>query len=756
MDRTNPINLVTWNATGLMSSAGYLCKVLQSHEIDFCGVAEHWLSSNSSNFINSLSSNYNSIVVIDNNYKNRNSKMGRGGVALMWNRKHDNNVSQLFIDDDRIAGIQFDVNDGSFLFIFQVYLPCTNYPASFYKQYIEKLYNIWSTYSSHGSVIFMGDFNAKFLGNVKSVRQRDRQFTQFMADTGLLACNTLPLCTGASSSFVSYDKKSEALIDHICIPVEKEYYIQSCEILDDDCLNVSNHRPIVLKILLHTSVASFGTSDNSNFDQTKQINWSKVTSEELNNYKTTLNDSETLLCARFQPICSEADIDKVYDIIVDEISRASNVCIKERKFKHFLKPYWNDSLKELHLTLKQHRRFWVEAGKPRGNEKSHTDYKDAKRKFRCYHRQRVREFMAEQNAHLDKCAEFDQAQFWRLVKQKRCNDGKSGCELKFGDSIYRDAKEITQQWKLYFEKLYTPSNNDNFDQIWERCVNVKINELKSRLSEIPPHDVKINPEDVIIQLKLCKKGKMCGLDNVFYEHLIHGGSTLSQVLARLYSAILRYGYIPPKMNRGVIVTLHKGGGKRKDDPNNYRAISLTSAILKLFESVLLQRFENKILSNLSIQQGGFQRNLGCIMTSFSLKESILYAKENNSKLFVAFLDCRQAFDKVWHNGLFLKLLNVGVDLYTLKTLFSLYSNMHSCIRHKSFLSDWFQVKQGTRQGGKSSPLLYLLFIDGLIKKLEESKLGICVYGLDYCSPTVADDMILASYSKRGLDRMLLF
>ena len=74
-----------------------------------------------------------------------------------------------------------------------------------------------------------------------------------------------------------------------------------------------------------------------------------------------------------------------------------------------------------------------------------------------------------------------------------------GCELQLGDSVYRDAKEITKQWKLYFEKLYTPSNIDNFDPFLERCVYVKINELKSRLSEIPPHDIKLHPEDVIIQ-----------------------------------------------------------------------------------------------------------------------------------------------------------------------------------------------------------------------------------------------------------------
>ena len=80
--------------------------------------------------------------------------------------------------------------------------------------------------------------------------------------------------------------------------------------------------------------------------------------------------------------------------------------------------------------------------------------------------------------------------------------------------------------------------------------------------------------------------------------------------------------------------------------------------------------------------------------------------------------------------------------------------MKSCVRNQSYMSDWFDVSQGTRQGGKSSPLLYLLFIDGLIRDLEHSNDGICVFNLKAGSPTVADDMVLVSFSKHGLDRML--
>ncbi|KAH3721325.1 hypothetical protein DPMN_064246 [Dreissena polymorpha] len=57
----------------------------------------------------------------------------------------------------------------------------------------------------------------------------------------------------------------------------------------------------------------------------------------------------------------------------------------------------------------------------------------------------------------------------------------------------------------------------------------------------------------------------------------------------------------------------------------------------------------------------------------------------------------------------------------------------------------FPVLQGTRQGSKSSPLMYLVFINGLIKQLEDSGLGMCIYNMSICSQTIADDMVLISY-----------
>ena len=157
----------------------------------------------------------------------------------------------------------------------------------------------------------------------------------------------------------------------------------------------------------------------------------------------------------------------------------------------------------------------------------------------------------------------------------------------------------------------------------------------------------------------------------------------------------KYGYIPNSLKDGIIIAFHKGGRKSKTDSNNYRAITLSLAIPKLFEIILLGKVEISITKSLNWLQGGFRPNICCNMTSVMFRKRILYAKENLSKLYICYLDMQKAFDRVWHSGLFLKLYDMGVKSELLRIIFELHTNMRSRVLYKGHNSNWFDILQGT-------------------------------------------------------------
>ena len=218
--------------------------------------------------------------------------------------------------------------------------------------------------------------------------------------------------------------------------------------------------------------------------------------------------------------------------------------------------------------------------------------------------------------------------------------------------------------------------------------------------------------------------------------------------------MLNFFHTPRLMKRGIIITLCKGWNKKKNDPNSYRAITLSSVVLKLYEKVLLTLCKEDGKANLNKLQSGFQPNMGCMMTAFMVRESMHFTAELGSKLYMCFLDIRQAFDRVWQDLLMVKLYRRGFNTSLIKAIIDLYEDMFSCVRSQGIESDWFPVKQGTRQGGCLSPYLYLVFGNDLLDELNKCAYCFMMYGIQCGFPAYADDLLLLSLLKRGMDCLM--
>ena len=138
-----------------------------------------------------------------------------------------------------------------------------------------------------------------------------------------------------------------------------------------------------------------------------------------------------------------------------------------------------------------------------------------------------------------------------------------------------------------------------------------------------------------------------------------------------------------------------------------------------------------------------------------MKETILHYVENGSGVRIASLDAEKAFDKVWRDGLFFKLID-ELDLSIWVLLKKYYDSSKGTIFDPilDLFSELFIIETGVKQGGIFSPYLFNKFINGLIESIHKLDIGAHVGNLNVSIIVYADDILLISPCALHLQMLL--
>jgi len=79
-------------------------------------------------------------------------------------------------------------------------------------------------------------------------------------------------------------------------------------------------------------------------------------------------------------------------------------------------------------------------------------------------------------------------------------------------------------------------------------------------------------------------------------------------------------------------------------------------------------------------QFGFKKHSGCCLALFTFKHVTEYFIKKGSKVYCAVSDASKTFDKVLHNGLFIKLLKKDVSVRLVRILQNWYSKLCAAIQ----------------------------------------------------------------------------
>ena len=222
-------------------------------------------------------------------------------------------------------------------------------------------------------------------------------------------------------------------------------------------------------------------------------------------------------------------------------------------------------------------------------------------------------------------------------------------------------------------------------------------------------------DDIIAAIDKIDQNAASGPDEMPATLLKNCKNSIAIPIHLIWSHSLTNGYVPlgpTSYKLSHIVPLHKKDSK--SIPANYRLVSITFHVVKVFERVLRKKMVELLETNGSLcnNQHGFRSGRSCLTQLLHHFDDVLKALMNNQEFYSIHLDYAKAFDKVDHKILLEKLKLYGIHTTLINWIDNFLSvRMQGVIfnGHLSFLALIISgVPQGTVLG--PNPFSYLSMI----------------------------------------------
>ena len=260
---------------------------------------------------------------------------------------------------------------------------------------------------------------------------------------------------------------------------------------------------------------------------------------------------------------------------------------------------------------------------------------------------------------------------------------------------------IKQRWGGYFEGLLNP-NEDTRDNNFSA-------------QDILEHEPEILRSEVEASLKSAKTGKAPGIDGISIEIIKAAGEAGVELLWRVCRAVWKDGIAPMVWRHSIIIPIWKRKGDRREC-SQYRGISLLSQSSKVFARILEKMIRYIVEPQLSENQFGFRKNKGCSDVKTTTREAhwveqtTLYGFHRSRESIRSSSKSRTLWKCLTERGILGNLL---------RAIPSLCLCSQAAVRTREGETYWFEVKCGLRQGCVLSPLLFIIFIENIMKQANQ-------------------------------------
>ena len=744
------LNIASCNIKNVKSNITYANYLISRNEITYLN--ETWLKQNEKNILNNISNTNNFKILFKSDMNEENTK-GRpfGGQAWFISKKIK--VKEYKFINKHISFIDATYNEVD-MKIIGVYLPFDNNNLSTKNEYEQCLTQLKALLDNKKLSVIIGDFNADLNRN----RPFDKLLKRFINSMNLVPMDML--CTQVYNSTYKAHLKNKIIksnIDHCLVLNNKIIYNMQTNILEDD-LNTSDHNSLMTSIEFKSLIDIDNHKENNN-SPSNNVEFKKKSSFlDLDN-PLVLNEYRKLVGISFSDFYNKfydknidsinpklISINDLYNNIVNMIVEAHNNTIEyQENIKKNLYKNSNSNNKNSWFTadLKEIKNEIIRKRNQYNLNKDENiliEIKELKKTFRSQQRKNMYLQDKKECNKVERLAKIkNKKSFWHKVavlKNQRSSK----------DKIELSTHDVAQFYKSFFTEDRTSSHYE------QSTIDKKVCEYYEYcLSDLSKFSFK--KDDLIIAVKEANSSNTKGYDGISYNMLKKIDLDIFYIIIlELFNTIIKTKKIPDKFNISIISPITKDYNKNINDLNNIRPISVSNCLSQLFEKLIL--ISSPSLSITSVNQFGFKKRTSCDQAIFVVKETIANYLDNGSSCRLAALDAEKAFDKVWRQGLFYKLID-KLNPHVWLALKQYYDKSSGVVRLNDILSDTFSISCGVKQGGILSPFLFNLYINDLIEECLAKNIGALHGNVNTSIVMYADDVILLSPIDKHLQQLLL-
>jgi hypothetical protein len=190
-------------------------------------------------------------------------------------------------------------------------------------------------------------------------------------------------------------------------------------------------------------------------------------------------------------------------------------------------------------------------------------------------------------------------------------------------------------------------------------------------------------------------------------------------LTTIFNLSIKTGIVPQEWKLNKVTPAYKGKGDR-EDPGNYRPISVMSHTAKIMERIIGDQFIHYLTKHkfLTPDQSAYLAGNSTQTSLHRLVDDILEDANEGDVTAACFLDISKCFDSICHDYLLQKLENYGIR-QNLNWFTSYLSNRMQQVYHNGTLSSPEVVLTGVPQGSVLGPFLFILFANDLGNYVQE-------------------------------------